>query len=169
MSIENLIAKEILGIDPGIGGAIAKYDGKIEVTKMPKFDELCDYFDKQKEICKLPLIFLEKVQLRPGDSDRGKQFKIEKMLRQYTELLTVIKTRKIFYIEVHPVTWQTYLRIKIGGEDRSVRKRRYADIAREKYPQVKVTLQNADSLLLVEFGRMKLKYDSLWILRNVRK
>jgi hypothetical protein len=167
----NLICDVIYGIDPGKGGAIAKFKQgeKIEVVKMPEFNDLCDYFDYQLTICKNPMIVIEKVQVRPGDEVGGKQYAIEKMLRQYTELLTVIKTRKIQYVECHPMTWQSYLKIKMGGEDRQTRKRRYCDIAKEMYPSLKVTLQNCDALLLVQFARQKLLYDKLWIIQNLKK
>ena len=166
-----LIFRELFCIDPGKGGAIAKYESgkRIEVINMPEFEKLCDYFDCQLTICKNPLIIIEKVQVRPGDEVGGKQFAIEKMLRQYTELITVIKTRKIPYIEVHPISWQSYLKIKIGGEERNVRKRRYCDISKDLYPALKVTLKNCDALLLIEFARRKLKYEKQWLIVNMKK
>jgi hypothetical protein len=173
---EAFIASEIFGIDPGAGGGIAKYSDRVETWKMPKnFDDLCDFFDYQKEICKLPLIFLEKVQLWHGDgkdkngNEVGKQFRIQKMLNHYAELRGAIRSRGFNFIEVAPISWESYLKIRVKGEERTIRKRRFKDIAADWYPSVNVTLNTADALLLVEYGRRKLKFDSLSILRDIQK
>ena len=173
---EYLLAREIIACDPGVSGGIAKWSDRIEVWNMPgSLDDLCDYFDYQKSICKNPLVILEKVQLWQGDENNkqgqnvGRQFRIQKMLNQYAELRSAIRSRGFQYIEVSPVSWQSFLSIRIKGEERVIRKRRFKDIASDWYPSVKVTLNNADALLLVEFMRRKLKYNPLWVTQNIQK
>ena len=59
----------IIGIDPGKNGGIAVWrpNHKTEVIKMPgDLMELRQWFDYMKSICR-PLVFVEKVQLRPDD------------------------------------------------------------------------------------------------------
>lgn len=174
---ERLLAIEVFGIDPGASGGIAKYkECRTESWKMPKnFDDLCDFFDYQKSICERPLIALEKVQLWQGDEkdksgkNVGRQFRIQKMLNHYAELRSAIRSRGFEFIEVAPVTWQSYLKIRIKDEERSVRKNRFKDIAGELYPSQKVTLNTADALLLVEFLRRKIKYDPLSLIQLIQK
>lgn len=171
---ESFICKEIIGIDPGKSGGIAKYNlitGKIECWKMPDdFDKLLDFFDYQMEICELPIVCIEKVQIWNSDSETpGKQFGIQKMLRQYAELLSAIKTKKIPYIEVPSVTWQSTLHLRMKGEDKPTRKRRYKDIAQDLYPVIKSTLHVSDAILIMHFLRVKLKSDSLWVLQHLKK
>lgn len=174
---ENLLATEIFGIDPGYSGAISKWsDDRIESWYMPReFEKLCDFFSYQAEICTNPLIFLEKVQMWRNDANfvngksTGKIFSIDKMLTQYGDLRSAIRTRNLPFIEVHTWSWQKYLSIWIKGEEKKIRKNRYKDIAKGYFPAINVTLKNADSLLLVEFGKKKIKYDPLWCLKNTQK
>jgi len=86
----------------------------------------------------------------------------------YAEIRACLKINSIPYIEVMPLTWQRYLKIHIKKEDYSIRKHRYQDIAKDLFPQIKVTLKNCDSLLLLEFGEKKLYYDPLWIRQNIQ-
>jgi hypothetical protein len=167
---ETLIAREILGIDPGIGGGIAKWTpDKVEAWKMPKtFEDLLDFFDYQKEICKLPVICIEKVQMWIGDSEGGKQFRIQKMLHQYAELLSAIKVRKFPYIEIAPATWQKELKIRMKDETRQVRKSRFKDIAQDHYKQLRVNLNTSDAILIMHFMRHKIIYDRLWVISEIR-
>lgn len=184
---QSLIACELFGIDPGISnGGITKYvpDKPIETLKMDKlkdFNDMCDWFRYQKEICKLPLVILENITSHSSDYGEkgetekqksiriGRSMQLDKMKTHYAELRGAIKLARLPYIEVMPMSWQAYLKIRIKGEDYLVRKERFKDIAREFYPSVKVAAWNADSLLLVEFARRKLKYDRFWIVQNIKK
>jgi len=165
----NLIATELFGVDPGkSNGGIAKFSDRIESWPMPEdFDRIREYWDYQKEICKRPLVILEKVDMWGSDTPE-KRFGIKKMLDHYAELRSIIRTRDFPFIEVASISWQSYLKIRIGKEDKLIRKRRYKDIATELYPSQKVTLKTCDALLLVEFGRRKLQYEPLWIMQHVQ-
>ena len=169
---QNLVAKELFTVDPGkSNGCILKYhpaDG-IELNKMPEtFEDLVDYFRYQQEICSVPMIFLEIVSLRKDDTGK-KAFRIQKMLNHYSELKSAIKLSGIPWIELHPRTWQTYLRIQIQGEDYDTRKTRFRDIATGWYPLEKVAKWNADALLILRFAQKKLDHDPLWILQNKKE
>ena len=67
------------------------------------------------------------------------------------------------------MTWQTKLKLRIRGEkvEKAERKRRYQEKAASCYPEIKVTLWNADALLLMHFGRWALVNDSKWVKANL--
>lgn len=173
-SAENLICKEIFTIDPGINGAISKYrSDRLEswnLEKMKTFEEQNYFFEYQKSICKLPLVFIENITTYQADaSNVGKMFQLDKLKRHYADLRCALKNSGFPFIEVMPIHWMKYLNIYIPGEDRNVRKKRFKDIAKDDFPEIKVTLKNADSLLLINFARQKLKHDNLWILKNTKE
>lgn len=168
---EALLAKEIFGIDPGrSNGAIYRYHPSEPdyVFRMPReFEDIVDYFREQKEICDLPLAFLEIQNLRRGDKD-GKQFRIvESLLQNYTEIIAALKVCKIPFIRVYPYAWQDFLRIRIPGEESNIRKRRYKDVAAGYNALIKPTLWNCDALLIAYFGLQKIVYDPLWVMQNI--
>ena len=62
----------------------------------------------------------------------------------------VLQGLRIPFTEVHPRTWQKGLMLgKVQGAER---KRKLKQVASERYPDQKVTLKNADALLLLEVG-----------------
>lgn len=157
-----------IGIDPGIsngGISIWRPNKKLEVIKMPReMMDLLPLFKELKKDCEHPLVFLEKVQTRPDDLQHfGKAINIQKMLASFEKLKTVMEFAEMPFVQVHPISWQSYLKLrkkKEGGKDR---KNRYKTIAQELYPEVKATLWNSDSSLLVHFGRKKYLNDQNWI------
>lgn len=178
------IAKELFGIDPGRsnGGVVKFSNGKYEswpLKKMNEFEDMVDFFKYQKEICDLPLIFLERITTFAGDYagndiDKkkayvGRAFQMDKLKRHYTEITAALKIAKIPYIEVMPGQWQKYLKVHIPNEDTGVRKRRFKDIASDWFSGNNVVGWNADAYLLIEFGRRKLKYDQRWIRSKTNK
>lgn len=160
----------IIGIDPGSSGGIAvwKEGEPITVHKMP--EELMDlrpFLAEIKITSNNPLVFLEKVQLWMGDMEGGKAFRMQKMLQNFQRLKDILEFSDFPFVLVHPMTWQSTLKLRIKGEEKSERKRRYKDIAQESYPEVRSTLWNCDAMLLVSFGRKKLLIDQKWILSNL--
>lgn len=167
----------IIGIDPGANGGIAVYiQGRhVKAIKMPKTNEdlrdfLIYYADNFK-----PLIFLEKVQVRPddikqgddGQANMGKIYRIQQMLANFEHLKAIIEVIGIPYVMVHPLSWQKKLNLRQKGEEKAERKRRYKDLAGQYYPGVKITLWNADALLLMHFGRWAIINDLNWVLSNL--
>lgn len=164
----------IIGIDPGAAGGLAVFQpGKITKTvKMPKdVRDLRDFFGYYAENFQ-PVVFLEKLSVRPDDiqDNPGKIYRIQQMLAGYEHLKTLLEAQGIPYVLVHPMSWQTKLglrRIKGGNEDKKHRKNRYKMQAGKEYPECKVTLWNADALLIMHFGRWALVNEPNWVLANL--
>lgn len=164
----------VIGIDPGANGGIAIFipGQNTKVAKMPKdISDLRDFFAYYAEYYK-PIVFLEKLSVRPDDvmvqGDRaamGKMYRIQKLMANYEHLKALAETSGIPYVMVHPMTWQTNLNLRKRGEqeEKADRKRRYQDHAAKCYPGVKVTLWNADALLIMHFGRWALMNRPKWV------
>lgn len=164
----------VIGVDPGANGGIAVFlpGATPKVAKMPKdITELRDFFAYYRENYK-PIVFLEKLSVRPDDvtadggrANMGKLFRIQKMMANFEHLKALIETAGIPYVQVHPLSWQTKLKLRVRGvhEEKADRKRRYQEHAGQLYPGVKVTLWNADALLLMHFGRWALVNEPKWV------
>ena len=169
----------VIGIDPGASGGIAVFipGGPTKVAKMPKeIRDLADFFAYYSENFK-PIIFLEKLSVRPDDikadengkTNMGKLFRVQKMMANFEHLKALIETSGIPYVLVHPLSWQTKLKLRVRGEheEKADRKRRYKESAAQLYPGVNVSLWNADALLLMHFGRWALVNDPKWVKANL--
>lgn len=168
----------IIGIDPGAQGGIAVWqDGKMATDKMPKdMQELVtilDYYNNAH-----PIIFLEKLQVRPDDTkveggavNMGKLYRIQKMLANFEHLKAVIELSGLPYCLVHPMKWQARLCLRRCGEEKAERKKRYKEVAQKLYPTAKITMQTCDAVLLVEFGKAMLSdgKGKRWIIENLPK
>ncbi len=167
-----------IGIDPGANGGIALFipGRNTKVLKMPKdITDLRDFFAYYKENYK-PIVFLEKLSVRPDDvtadgsrANMGKLYRIQKMMANYEHLKALIETAGIPYVMVHPASWQSKLKLRIQGahEEKAERKRRYQACAAQLYRGVKVTLWNADALLIMHFGRWALVNEPNWVKANL--
>lgn len=169
----------VIGIDPGANGGIAIYliDRPTKTVKMPKDNrDLADMLKYYKETYN-PIVFLEKLSVRPDDvtlgpdgkPNMGKIFRIQQMMANFEHLKVLIETVGIPFVLVHPMTWQTKLKLRVRGqrEEKADRKRRYQAFAAEQYKEVKVTLWNADALLLMHFGRYALVNEQNWVRENL--
>lgn len=162
----------IIGIDPGANGGLAVFQpGKITKTvKMPKdVRDLADFFGYYAENFK-PIVFLEKLSVRPDDiqGNPGKIYRIQQMMANYEHLKALLETAGIPYIMVHPISWQTKLNLRSKAhEEKKDRKNRYKLKAEKEYPECKITLWNADALLIMHFGRFVLVNDPSWVMSNL--
>ena len=168
----------VIGVDPGAGGGLAVFiPGQMtKAVKMPKdITDLHDFFAYYAENYN-PIVFLEKLSVRPDDiradgdkPNMGKLFRIQKLMANYEHLKAIIETAGIPYVMVHPASWQTKLKLRIHGvhEEKADRKRRYQEHAGQLYPGVKVTLWNADALLIMHFGRWALVNETNWVKSNL--
>lgn len=158
----------IIGIDPGAAGGIAVYlpGRKVQAVKMPKnLRDLRDFFGHLVENYH-PLAFLEKLSVRPDDvTAEGGQAK--KMIANYEQLKAMLEAAELPYVMVHPMSWQSRLGIRVKGEEKPERKRRYKAIAGDMYPEVKITMWNADALLIMHFGRIAVEIDQRWLKANL--
>lgn len=169
----------VIGIDPGANGGIAIWDnetGLARVAKMPKditdLRGLLEYY--RDDVAGNPVVFLEKLSVRPDDiaveggkPNMGKLFRIQKMMAAFEQLKATIEIMDVPYIMVHPMTWQSKLDIRQKGEEKPARKKRYAQLAANWYPNIKTTLWNADALLIMRFGIFALEHEPKWIAANL--
>lgn len=168
----------VIGIDPGAYGGLAVFipGNTVKAVKMPKdLMDLRDFFAYYAETYK-PIIFLEKLTVRPDDitpdasgkANMGKLYRIQRMMANFEHLKALIETAGIPYVMVHPLSWQTKLKLRVKGqkEEKADRKRRYQEKAGSLYP-VKVTLWNADALLIMHFGRWALVNEPSWVKDNL--
>lgn len=169
---------KVIGIDPGIGGGIAIYTKNgLVASKMPSYstvrnngkkrnetdiNKLSEIFEQQKEDYN-PIVFIELVQAWTGTDDAARQYQISRMLANYEALKTTITLSGIDFIQVPPQEWQSFLNLKVKGESKEDRKKRYVRFAASKYPEAKATLWSSDAICLVEFGRRKLSFDKDWV------
>lgn len=170
----------VIGVDPGSNGGLAVFvPGQlVKVVKMPKdITELRDFFAYYVENYK-PIVFLEKLSVRPDDvavqGDRaamGKMFRIQKLMANYEHLKATIEMAGVPYVMVHPLSWQTKLKLRQRKpgytENKADRKRHYKETAKSLYPSVDVSLWNADALLIMTFGRWALKNEPKWVKANL--
>ena len=168
----------VIGIDPGANGGLAVFipGDEVKVIKMPKdLMDLRDFFAYYAETYK-PIIFLEKLTVRPDDitpdasgkANMGKLYRIQRMMANFEHLKALIETAGIPYVMVHPLSWQTKLKLRVKGqkEEKAERKKRYQEKAGSLYP-VKVTLWNSDALLIMHFGRWALVNEPSWVKANL--
>jgi len=143
----------IISIDPGAGGALAliyeNKDGDIigEAYKCPKttkemFDIYSNCIKEALLNSKECIVVIEKVWAFPTDArSRAFNFGVN-----YGKWLGVIASGNVKPQMVPPKTWQK------GYEplpkDKKERKQIIKELAQEMFPNVKVTLYNADALLI---------------------
>ena len=170
----------IIGIDPGSNGGIVVWRPNHNATaiKMPKdINEIRDFLNYYKEIC-TPIIFLEKLSVRPDDvtvgdtgANMGKLYRIQKMMANFEQLKAIISVCDIPFVMVHPMKWQNELKLRAKTtrkkEEKNERKRRYKEVAGNLYPELKPTLWNADATLIMHFGRYILRNNPGWVLENL--
>lgn len=164
----------VIGIDPGSAGGIVIWrpGHRINSVKMPgdvkEVDKLLKYYKDTTN----PIIFLEKLQLHHGDIEiPGKAFQVQKMLAGFEQLKAYITVNDIPFVLVHPMKWQSGLKIRVKGskETKIQRKNRYKTFAGQLYGELKPTLWNADATLIMHFGRFSLKNNPKWVLENMPK
>lgn len=161
----------IIGIDPGVSGGLAVWRANQPTTaiRMPRnLYDLRPYLEDRKAICN-PIVFIEKVQLQHGDmSDNpGKVFRIQKMLSEFEKLKAILTLVDIPFVLVNPMKWQGDLKLRVKGEEKADRKKRYQRAAAQYYPEVKTALWNSDALMILHFGRYILQTKPGWVLENL--
>jgi hypothetical protein len=163
----------VMGIDPGVNGGIAiwRAGAMVRAIKMPReLSDITKLFDYEKSVSKRQIVFIEKVNLRPDDVDSpGKAFRVQRMLADHQRLKDLIEFAGIPYVLVHPMSWMSYLHLRKKGEEKKERKNRLKEAAGYYYPFVRTSLWNADALLIMHFGRLKLRDDPKWVKQNIPK
>jgi len=138
-----------MAIDPGWGGGIASYntrDRDVEVHKSPDtiigIVDLIRTFRPNANIVETFAI-IEKVHSMPGDGVRS----VWRFAENTTAWKTALFSAGIPFKEVPPKTWMK----QIGGlpKDKKKRKNQLKLYAQQLYPNIKVTLWNADALCML--------------------
>ena len=147
----------VVGIDPGKSGAIAVWDEGIDkAIKCPDSPEKManifnsimtnSWIDGDGKI----VAYIEQVHAFPTDG-RSSAFKFGK---NYGEWLGVLGALRIKTIYVTPQKWMKHYKEKFNmslPKDKQQRKRKLKEIA-AKYTDKKVTLYNADAILIAVYG-----------------
>lgn len=177
---------KIIGIDPGASGGIAVYNcetksifsGKMPIRKVTIKNKITPKGNPAKrsetDTSRLMLLIkeygagavaiIERVQARPSDADNpGKRFQINRMLANYEAIKATLTVCGVPYAEVVPLSWQKGLKVWIKGQSKADRKNHFKECAQMWFPTEKVTMANADALLLTRFGFYKLTSDPGWI------
>ena len=147
----------IIGIDPGAGGAMAIWDKKIsKIYKCPADTEtMADiikeslYINRAKNVREV-FAYIELVHAMPHDG-RSSLFKFG---TNYGKWLGILGAYKVPTTLVSPQKWMKYWKDKLNIElpkDKSSRKRALKEIA-SHYTDKKVTLYNADAILIAMYG-----------------
>jgi hypothetical protein len=130
-------------------------------------DDMHSYFTYLKDISENPVACVERVSLWKSDANDGRQFGIEKLTRNLNQITTVLRIVKIPFIQVYPVQWMSYLSIREKGESKEERKRRFKTIAQTRFPNITVSLNTADAILLMQFIAFKCQREPEWILSKL--
>ena len=147
----------IIGIDPGAGGAMAVWNKRIsKIYKCPKDTEtMADivkeslYINKTKSIGEV-FAYMELVHAMPHDG-RSSLFKFG---TNYGKWLGILGAFKVPTTLVSPQKWMKYWKDKLDiklSKDKSSRKRELKEIA-SHYTDKKITLYNADAILITMYG-----------------
>ena len=147
----------IIGIDPGAGGAMVIWDKKIsKIYKCPADTEtMADiikeslYINRAKNIREV-FAYIELVHAMPHDG-RSSLFKFG---TNYGKWLGILGAYKVPTTLVSPQKWMKYWKDKLNiklPKDKPNRKRALKEIA-SHYTDKKVTLYNADAILITMYG-----------------
>lgn len=175
-----------IGIDAGkSNGGIAWYGNKkSKAIKIPQGEKAIQQSIKGlTELSGTKVCAIEKLSLRQTDFMQGRFVNMETMIRNHQTLIDCLVFYGIPYFDVHPKTWQSYLKLKkeyeeginykelytlminknanikrinkINYEIKKARKNRYKQYSQKLYPDFKQTDWSADAFCLVTFLRYK--------------
>lgn len=140
---------KILAVDPGVSGGMALYSPKKGI-RLQKFTTEPEFIDFVKNIGTDVTAVVEHVPKYIGNEMRASH--------SFTLGYNVgfeIGTLKALNIQVdlvRPQKWQGWMKIPgIAGTKGAKRKRILRDHAKSLYPDLKVTLANADALLILDY------------------
>lgn len=145
------MSKLVMGIDPGKGGGIAVVDAEtlelVDVVALPDtITDINDFIESYKEAHS---VYIETVHSMPKQGVAS-TFTFG-MYYGYVKMAAV--AHKIRSIDVLPTKWQQKLGVKSKkDESYSEHKSRLKGLAQQLFPKAKVTLKNADALLIAYYG-----------------
>lgn len=145
----------ILAIDPGANGAFAWSPGIEEIYELPMLETEGDLVEFLQQFDDKTIVFLEEVGGYVGKQQPGSA--MFKFGRNFGFILGVCMTLGHRVNLVRPQKWTKDLGLGTASHcgSKAEWKRKLKSKAQQLYPQIKVTLQNADALLILDYG---LKY-----------
>ena len=149
----------IIGIDPGKGGGIAIWNyGIVKALKcpnsVPEMASIVSSCIGNWQVNNV-VAYIERVHAFPTDG-RSSAFKFGQNYGQWLGILGALGVDTIF---VTPQTWMKYYKNKYSIElpkEKQERKRKLKELAL-KYVNKKVTLYNADAILIAVYGFIQQK------------
>lgn len=145
----------VIGIDPGASGALAAWfdDDKPVIHKFKQTsprDALVDIRDCARSGSHRLTAYVEEVSGYIGKAQPGSS--MFKFGRSFGCIEGLLEGMEIRMVLVRPQTWQKGLP-GMASLKGPARKRALRDEAARRFPQVRVTLDNCDALLICEYGQ----------------
>lgn len=165
--------EKVIAIDPGANGGLVVYapNETPKAVKMPKsIKDFYDFIQYHYDLTPRTLVAIERLQIQRDEiteQDRGKMFGIQKMMAGYYKLIAALEIVGVTYVEIAPVSWQSGLRFKQKGKDKKTRKEMYKQFAMKHYPELKITLWNADAACICKFIQHKISTDIKWLVEKI--
>lgn len=152
----------IIGIDPGANGAICSCSdtGALQIRKMPETPkDIYLYLLSLADTCERCVCYLEDVgHGLPNQSSSA----TAKFARHNGHLEMALIALGVRTIKVTPQKWQKHYSNTIGkstGVPKNEWKNKLKALAQDLFPDEKVTLGNADALLIMEYAKANEKND----------
>jgi len=140
----------IIGIDPGLSGGLAFSDGfgrnvVHSTKKTPPHDAAIDAIGE----CERVVCYIEDVPTFISAASKPVHAKLGRQFGLWEGLMLALRVRVVL---VRPQVWQKSLpgMTTKKGQDR---KRALRDEAARRFPGIKVTLDNCDALLIMDYGQ----------------
>lgn len=163
----------LIAIDPGSNGGIVLYNSRTNhysVHKMMDNLEFSNMIDSLREAENKVLVCIEKVQSFNTDTQHGgKRYNIDKLLKNFNQLCSILESKETDYLTIPPITWQKTLGLTFPkGKGfkkltKDERKRFYKNWIAEKHPDLKVYLWNSDALCIMRALRWNMYYRPDWV------
>lgn len=167
----------IIGIDPGSsngGIAIWKEGHPVKTIRMPKNEELnklSDYFNHINSLDQDVVVFIEQISMFLGDEQIDNpaiQYRLQVLKANYERIIAFLVHKKLPYVPVHPISWQSTLKLREKGISDKDKKNNFKTFAQNCFPEIKVTLWSSDALCLVQFAFRKYSDDVDWIKKKIK-
>lgn len=140
----------VIGLDPGVSGGVTVLSRSGDlVESLPMPNTLADLWSLIEKYSENSVAWLEKVGSRSGQSAPA-TFTFG---QQYGYLQMALTAARIPFFDVSPQKWQKALGLlSKKGESKTKHKSRMKGAAQQYFPNAKVTLKNADSILIAFYG-----------------
>lgn len=155
-----MITGTVVAIDPGVSGGVAwkTPGGLVRASKMPE-DVVSEIKRIHEEHC-IDIVAIEKVNMWSSgkeDEDRGRAMQMQKLFNQQARIVGGLKALDIPVVEVAPMTWQSWCKLRIKNDKRpkTARKKDYKEFAQRQAPHLKVNLNTADAICILAYVKLR--------------